>query len=71
MSDAQRTDAEAAAINDEMVRRMEERRQQLPERRQARGTGTGPIERRRTCAFCFQPGDHPTPAYCLRALERG
>jgi hypothetical protein len=27
-------------------------------------------EGRRVCAYCHQPGDHPTPAHCLRALER-
>ena len=65
------TQQEEATINGQMVRQMELRRQALPEQRQASGSG-GFVknERRRTCAFCCQRGDHPTPAHCLRALER-
>jgi len=59
---------EADAINDAMVQAMARRREERPNRRQAR---TSPrVERRRICAYCFQHGDHPTPAFCLRALER-
>ena len=73
------TQQEADIINDRMVRQMELRREARPERRQRVGTrapaGKGPRapaakERRHTCAFCFEPGDHPTPVHCLRALER-
>ena len=62
------SEREAAEINERMVQEMERRRQQRAERRQ----GSGPVtnERRKICAFCFQPGDHRTPAHCLRALER-
>ena len=68
MNDVARTQAEADAINDEMVRRMEERRRERPDRRE-RPVARVP-DRRRTCSYCYQPGDHPTPAHCLRALER-
>lgn len=59
---------EAEAINEQMVRQMELRRQQQPERRQR--VQPHAQERRAICSFCFQHGDHPTPAHCLRALER-
>ena len=54
--------------DDLMVKQMEERRKNLADRR----TITTPVkeDRRKTCQFCFQRGDHPTPAHCLRALER-
>jgi hypothetical protein len=65
------TQQEEATINAQMVRQMELRRQALPEQRLASGSGREVAnERRRTCAFCCQRGDHPTPAHCLRALER-
>jgi hypothetical protein len=62
------SEQEANALNEKMVRQMELARQQRPERRQERVATAN--ERRRICSFCFQPGDHPTPAHCLRALER-
>jgi hypothetical protein len=59
---------EADAINDAMVQAMARRREERPNRRHTR---TSPrVERRQICAYCFQHGDHPTPAFCLRALER-
>lgn len=65
------TQQEEATINEQMVRQMELRRQALPEQRRASASsGAVAIERRRTCAFCCQRGNHPTPAHCLRALER-
>jgi hypothetical protein len=67
--DEHRTDDDAERINEEMVNRMELRRQAQPERRQrasARPQGAPP---RRLCAFCFQPGDHRSALQCLRALE--
>jgi hypothetical protein len=65
------TQQEADTINDRMVQQMELRRQARPERRQRVGTRVPAAkERRRICAFCFEPGDHPTPVHCLRALER-
>jgi hypothetical protein len=65
------TRQEADIINDQMVRQMELRRQARPERRQrVRKRAPAAKERRRTCAFCFEPGDHPSPVHCLRALER-
>jgi len=60
---------DADRINEQMVRQMELRRQQRPDRRQRR-TGGPDKERRTICAYCFQPGDHQSPAQCLRALER-
>ena len=64
------TPQEADAINEQMVRQMELRRQTRPERRQRAARAQGASDRRRICAFCWQPGDHPTPDRCLRALER-
>jgi hypothetical protein len=63
-----RSEQGANTIDDQMVREMEERRKARPERRVARKTVAS--ERRRHCTFCHQPGDHPTPVHCLRALER-
>jgi hypothetical protein len=74
MSERKPTDADADAINEQMVKQMEERRHQRPERRQLStrqpSTTARDRDRRRVCGYCFQPGDHPTPAQCLRALER-
>lgn len=55
--------------NKQMARQIEQRREARPERR---GSSSGPsnIERRSICMYCYQPGDHPTLADCLRALER-
>ena len=66
------TQQEEAAINAQMVRQIELRRQVLPEQRDSLGSMKAPVakERRRTCAFCGQRGDHRTPAQCLSALER-
>ena len=58
---------EASAINDAMARALD-RRAARPERR--RSAATPRAERRTICSYCFQHGDHPTPASCLRALER-
>jgi hypothetical protein len=63
------TQQQANNTNDEMARRMEERRLSRPERRNEASPPAKP-ERRTICAYCFQRGDHPTPAHCLRALER-
>jgi hypothetical protein len=62
----QKSQKEASAIDEAMARQLEERRKQRPERRQR----TAPVERERRalCQYCFQPGDHRTPAQCLRAL---
>ena len=65
------TPQEADTINEQMVRDMEQRRQARPERRQPRvEPGARAKERRHICAFCYQPGDHPSPLHCIRALER-
>jgi hypothetical protein len=66
--DTNRQNRHAESVDDEMVRWMKERRQARPERRTAGQPRAD--ERRRVCAFCYQPGDHPTAAHCLRALER-
>jgi hypothetical protein len=63
------TNLNAENVDDEMVRWMEERRALRPERRSVRPSRPA-SERRRVCAFCYQPGDHPTAAHCMRALER-
>ena len=55
-------------VDDEMVRQMEIRQQARPERRKRVAPPVN--ERRQRCSFCYQPGDHPTPAHCLRALDR-
>lgn len=73
MDEPNTTPEQADAINDQMVRQMEERRKSRPERRQTTarsGRASASSERRRICSFCYQPGDHPTPAHCRRALER-
>jgi hypothetical protein len=70
MSEPRLTPEEEDAINEQMARQIEERRSQRPERRRGRGPAPA-VERRRVCSYCFQPGDHPTPRHCLRALERG
>ncbi len=59
---------EADAIDDSMAQAMLRRREARPERRQR--SATPRVDRRKICAFCFQRGDHPTPAACLKALER-
>jgi hypothetical protein len=64
------TEQEAAAIQAEMVKQMERRRMERPERRQRPSAGPLARERRRLCLFCYQPGDHRTAAECLGALER-
>ncbi|MDQ3348726.1 MAG: hypothetical protein M3545_12240 [Acidobacteriota bacterium] len=56
------------AVNEAMVQAMARRRQQLPEKR--RVVAAPRVERRQVCGYCFQHGDHRTPAQCLRALER-
>ena len=55
-------------VDDEMVRQMEIRRQARRERR--RRVAPPANEQRLRCSYCYQPGDHPTPAHCLRALDR-
>ena len=69
MDDGNLTDQQANAINEQMARHMEERRAARPERR--RRSANPSVERRRICSYCFQYGDHPTAAHCMRALERG
>ena len=68
MDEPQLNAQEADAINERMVQQIEQRRQQRQERRQR--SVAPAVERRVICAYCFQRGDHPTPAHCLRALER-
>jgi hypothetical protein len=69
MSDLTTRPRQGGSIDDAMVEAMEQRRLQRQERRQ---TGSMPpaIDRRKTCGYCFQQGDHASPAACLRALER-
>jgi hypothetical protein len=69
MNEPNLNDREADAINDQMVAAME-RRRGMPNRRQSAADRPPSSERRRVCAYCFQRGDHPTPAHCMRALER-
>ncbi len=68
MDEPSLTEREATAVNERMAAQMEERRRERPERR-LRSTPPG-LERRKVCSFCYQSGDHPTPAHCLRALDR-
>ena len=73
MNEPNLSDREADAINEQMVAAMEQRRQGLPNRRQTsddRQQRSPGVERRRVCGYCFQRGDHPTAAHCMRALER-
>jgi hypothetical protein len=65
------SEQEADAINERMAAAMDQRRRAQPERR-TQGSATRPQkERRRICGYCYQTGDHPTAAHCMRALERG
>jgi len=68
MSDLNMTHQKADAINEAMVVAMNQRRLQRQERRQVARPAS--VERRRICSYCFQPGDHGSPAACLSALER-
>ena len=52
------------------VRELALRRRAHPDRRHSDSSRTPTNERRKICGYCFQRGDHPTPAHCLRALER-
>jgi hypothetical protein len=61
-------DAREETPDEHMARRMAQRRP-VQSAREVRSTRPVKIERR-TCNYCHQPGDHPTPAHCLRALER-
>jgi hypothetical protein len=68
MDEPHLSEQEANAINEQMVRQIEQRRRERQDRRKR--TVTPSVERRVVCSYCFQRGDHPTPAHCLRALER-
>ena len=70
MNEPNLNDREADAINDQMVAAMEQRRRGMPNRRQSSADRQPSVERRRICGYCFQRGDHPTAAHCMRALER-
>ena len=52
------------------VRELALSRRAHPDRRNSQSSARPARERRKMCAYCFQPGDHPTPGHCLRALER-
>jgi hypothetical protein len=65
------TQQEADAINERMAAAMDQRRRARPERRTQRSAAKPSTERRRICGYCYQAGDHPTAAHCMRALERG
>jgi hypothetical protein len=69
MNEPNLNEREADAINEQMVAAME-RRRGLPNRRETSTVRQPPVERRRICGYCFQRGDHPTAAHCMRALER-
>jgi hypothetical protein len=68
------SDGDPAAIDDRMAARIEQRRLATPNRRQQAHDRRDPTrdaaDRRAICEYCFQAGDHPTPAHCMRALER-
>jgi len=72
MNEPNPSDQEADAINEQMVAAMEQRRRGLPNRRQSSDDRqkSPVVERRRICGYCYQHGDHPTAAHCMRALER-
>lgn len=69
MNEPNVNDRDADAINDQMVAAME-RRRGMPNRRESSTARQPSAERRRICGYCFQRGDHPTAAHCMRALER-
>lgn len=62
-------DAGRVLADEQAARSVVERRRERPDRRQRTGSPQQ-MERRRTCGYCYQEGDHATPAQCLRALER-
>jgi hypothetical protein len=55
--------------DEQAARSVVERRRERPDRRR-RPAPPHEMERRRICGYCYQEGDHATPAQCLRALER-
>ena len=70
MSERSISSETAEAINEQMVRQMELRRREQPDRRH-RGASAAPAkERRAICSYCFQHGDHRSPVQCLNALDR-
>ena len=69
MNEPNLSDRDADAINDQMVAAME-RRRGMPNRRASSATQKPQVDRRRICGYCYQRGDHPTAAHCMRALER-
>lgn len=60
------TKADDLMVEQMLIRRTTTR----PERRHTSHSPNPQFERRRTCSFCFQPGDHHSPDDCLRALTR-
>jgi hypothetical protein len=61
----------AMAPTDDELRRLIARRDVFHERRGHRERLlAGPRERRATCDYCLQAGDHQSMADCLRARER-
>jgi hypothetical protein len=68
MDERNLNDQQADAINDQMAAQIERRRREMPDQRRRAGPRT--TERRQICSYCFQRGDHPTAAHCMRALER-
>lgn len=62
-------DRRSVLADEQAARSVVERRRQRPDRRR-RPASAHEMERRRTCGYCYQEGDHATPAQCLRALER-
>ncbi len=68
MAEITASERDANAIDEAMARRLTVRRLAQPER--SRTVGIPGVERRQVCGYCFQHGEHQTPAACLRALER-
>jgi hypothetical protein len=62
------SERDADEVNARMAIEIEQRRLSRPDRRLT--SKPFAVERRATCMYCFQRGQHPTPAHCLRALER-
>ena len=68
MDERNLSEQDADAINDQMAAQIERRRRERPNQRQS--SIPPAVERRVICSYCYQRGDHPTAAHCMRALER-
>jgi hypothetical protein len=62
------TTYDADVMDDRLAVRLDRRTVEQPERRQRMRAQD--VERRLICGYCFQDGNHPSPTFCRRPLER-